>query len=174
MAQHLYIWVGAYWFSGMSLSKWPPGSHIGYFGFWTLTLVWLWISTPNFSGTILMYMGKRLRAYWFSVTSFSKWLPGGHIRFFGFWTAYSFGSVTQVYFGISVSNFMCMSFVAVGRSLMIVNYVAFKMAVLWFWTMFNCNPPIACCYPLLWGGGILEDHWSTISSFCLACRLNVL
>ena len=30
--------------------------------------------------------------------------------------------------------------------------------------MFNCNPPIALCYPLLWGGGILVDHWSTISS----------
>ena len=55
---------------------------------------------------------------------------------------------------------MCISFVAVGRS-----YVAFKMAALWFWTMFSCNPPIAPCYPLLWGGGILVDHWSTIYSF---------
>ena len=59
---------------------------------------------------------------------------------------------------------MCMSFVAVGRSLMIVSYVAFKMAALWFWTMFNYNPPIAHCHPLLWGWGILVDHWSTISS----------
>ena len=48
---------------------------------------------------------------------------------------HGFGSVTQVCFGISVSNFMCMSFVAVGRSLTIVSYVAFKMAALWFWTM---------------------------------------
>ena len=30
---------------------------------------------------------------------------------------------------------MCMSFVAVGRRLTIVSYVAFKMAALWFWTM---------------------------------------
>ena len=60
---------------------------------------------------------------------------------------------------------MCMSFVAVGRSLTIVSYVAFKMDALWFWTMFNCNPPIAHCHPLLWGGGILVDHWSTISRF---------
>ena len=75
-----------------------------------------------------------------------------------------FSSVTQVCFGISVSNFMCMSFVAVGRSLTFVSYVTFKMAALWFWTMFNCNPPIAHCHPLLWGGGILVDHWSTISS----------
>ena len=29
-----------------------------------------------------------VRAYWFSVTLFSKWLPGGHIRFFGFWMAW--------------------------------------------------------------------------------------
>ena len=60
---------------------------------------------------------------------------------------------------------MCMSFVAVGGNLTIVNYVAFKMTALWFWTMFNCNPPMARCHPLLWGGGILVDHWSTISSF---------
>ena len=77
---------------------------------------------------------------------------------------HGFGSVTQVCFGISVSNFMCMSFVSVGRCLKIASYVAFKMAALWFWTMFNCNPPIAHCHPLLWGGGILVDHWSTISS----------
>ena len=75
-----------------------------------------------------------------------------------------FGSVAQVCFGISVSNFMCMSFVAVDRSLTIVSYVAFKMAALWFWTMFNCNPPIAHCHPPLGSGGILVDHWSTISS----------
>ena len=62
---------------------------------------------------------------------------------------------------------MCMSFVAIDRSLTIVSYVAFKMAALWFWTMFNCNPLIAHCHPLLWGGGILVDHWSTISSFQL-------
>ena len=162
--------------------KMPPGGHIGFFGFQTLTVVWLWISTPNLSGTILMYMCRSLmifsnvnfkmaarqpywnfwfpdsnfslalninsklqwqstyvygyRAYWFSVTSFSKWLPAGHItsRFFGFWM-HGFGSVTQVCFGISVSNFMCMSFVAIGRSLTIVSYVAFKMAALWFLTM---------------------------------------
>ena len=84
---------------------------------------------------------------------------------FSFSGRHGFGSVTQVCFGISVPNFVCTSFVAVGRSLMIVSYVAFKMAALWFWTMFNCNPPIAHCYPLLWGGGILVDHGSTISSY---------
>ena len=78
---------------------------------------------------------------------------------------HGFGSVTQVCFGISVSNFMCMSHVAVGRSLTIFSYVAIKMAALWFWTMFNCNPPIAHFHPLLWGGAILVDHWSTVSSW---------
>ena len=91
---------------------------------------------------------------------------------------YGFDSVTQVCFGISVPNFMCMSFVAVGRSLMIVSYVAFKMVALWFWTMFNCNLPIAHCHPLLWGGGILVDRWSTISSIdiimVISCLVNHL
>ena len=52
--------VGAYWFSAMLISKWLPGSHIGYFGFWTLTLIWLWITTPNLSGILLQYMGRSL------------------------------------------------------------------------------------------------------------------
>ena len=52
-----------------------------------LTLLWLWISTPNFSGKVLVQC-IWVRAYWFSVTSFSKWLPGGHIRFLGFWMAW--------------------------------------------------------------------------------------
>ena len=81
---------------------------------------------------------------------------------------HGFSNVTQVYFEISVSNFMCMSFVAVARSITIFGYVTFNMAALWFWTMFNCNPPIAPCFPPLWGGGILVDHWSTISSFQLS------
>ena len=127
-----------------------------------LTLLWLLISTPNFSGKILMYMGKKpidflwphfLNGCLVAISDFS--VSGWH----------GFGSITQVCFGISVSNFMCMSFVAVGRNLTIVSYVAFKMAALWFWTMINCNPPIAHCHPLLWGGGILVDHWSTISSW---------
>ena len=73
---------------------------------------------------------------------------------------HGFGSVTQVCFGISVSNFMCMSFVALDRSLTIVSYVTFKMAALWFWTM----PPS----PMGWG--ILVDHWSTISSYIYHSR----
>ena len=53
-------------------------------------------------------------------------------------------------------------------------HCCYKMAALWFRTMFNCNPPIAHCHPLLWGGGILVDHWSTISSllWCIKFELN--
>ena len=88
MAQYLYIWVGAYWFSTTSPSKWPPGGHIGFYLVSGLTLVWLWISTLEYQTSVAKYLCIWVRAYWFSVTSFSKWLPCGHIRFFGFWMAW--------------------------------------------------------------------------------------
>ena len=66
---------------------------------------------------------------------------------------HGFGSVTQVCFGISVSNFMCMSFVAVGR--------IFSAMSLSKWLRYDFEQ----CHPLLWGGGILVDHWSTISIY---------
>ena len=84
MAQYLCICVGAYWFSATLISKWPPGSHIGFFGFrinFTLAL------NIKLQTSVAKYLCIWVRAYWFSVTSFSKWLPGGHIRFFGFWMA---------------------------------------------------------------------------------------
>ena len=82
MAQYLYIWVGA---TDFQRRHFQNGRLAAILDFLVsgLTLLWLWISTPNFSGKVLMFMGKR-----FSVTSFSKWLPGGHIRFFGFWMAW--------------------------------------------------------------------------------------
>ena len=110
------------------------------------------------------YLCIWVRAYWFLVISFSKWLPGGHIRFFGFCMAWFRQRNSSLLWNFSF-KFMCMSFVAEGRSLTIVRYVAFKMAALWFWTMFNCNPPIAHHHHLLWVGGILVDNWSTISSY---------
>ena len=75
MAQYLCIWVGAYWFSATLISKWPPGDHIGFFGFRTLTLVWLWISTPNFSGSILMYMGRSLLIFSNVNSKMAAWWP---------------------------------------------------------------------------------------------------
>ena len=43
---------------------------------------------PNLVVALYRFHCIWVRAYWFSVTSFSKWLPGGHIRFFGFWMAW--------------------------------------------------------------------------------------
>ena len=143
-----------------SLSKWPPGGHIGFFGFRTNFNLALNINSKFQWHNTYVYGLEPICFQW------PYFLNGCLVALLDFSISgrHGFSSETQVCFGISVSNFMCMSFVAVGRSLTIVSYVAFTMAALWFWTMFNCNPPIAHCHPLLWGGGILVDHWSTISS----------
>ena len=160
MAQYLYIWVGAYWFSVTSLSKWPPGGHIGFFGFWTNFSLALNINSKLQCHNTYVYGYEPVDFQW------PHFLNGCLVAILDFSVSgrHGFGCVTQVSFGISVSNSMCMSFVAVGRSLTFVGYVPFKMAALWLWTMFNCNPPIAHWHPPLKGGGILVDHWSTISS----------
>ena len=159
---HIYICVGAYWFSATSLSKWPPGGHIGFFG-----------CRINF--TLALNINSKLQwhntyLYGYEPVDFQwpHFLNGClvAILYFSVSARHGFGSVTQVCFGISVSNFMCMSFVAVGRSIKIVSYGAFKMTALWFWTMFplqSTHWPLPC-HPLLWGGCILVNHWSTISS----------
>ena len=75
-------------------------------------------------------------AYWFSATLFSKWPPGGLIRFSvsGLCRWHGFQSVSQVCFGISISNFICMLMVGIGRSLLIFSDVTFKMAAWWpYW-----------------------------------------
>ena len=47
---------------------------------------------------------------------------------------YGFRSISQVCFGISISNFICMLMVAIGRSLLIFSDVTFKMAAWWpYW-----------------------------------------
>ena len=80
----------------------------------------------NFSRTILVYMGRSLLI--FSEVIF-KWPLGCHIRFFvsGLCRMHCFWSIIQVCFRISLSIFVCMLFVAVGRSLLIFNDVTFKM-----------------------------------------------
>ena len=75
MAQYLCIWVRAYWFSATLISKWPPGGHIGFFFLRTLTLVWLRMSTPNFSGTVLMYMGRSLLIFIGVNFKIAAWQP---------------------------------------------------------------------------------------------------
>ena len=47
---------------------------------------------------------------------------------------HGFRSISQVCFGISISNFICMLMVAIGRSLLIFSDVIFKMAAWWpYW-----------------------------------------
>ena len=47
---------------------------------------------------------------------------------------HGFRSISQVCFGISISNFICMLMVAIGRSLLIFSNVTFKMAAWWpYW-----------------------------------------
>ena len=47
---------------------------------------------------------------------------------------HGFRSISQVCFGISISNFICMLMVAIGRSLLIFSVVSFKMAAWWpYW-----------------------------------------
>ena len=79
-----------------SLSKWPPGGHIGFFGFQTLTLVWLWISTPNLSGTILVCMCRSLLI--FSNVNFKM---AARQPYWIFW----FRTLTLVWLRISTPNF---------------------------------------------------------------------
>ena len=101
------------------------------------------------------YLCIWVRAYWFSVTSFSKWLPGGHIRFFGFWMAwfrqrnssllwnFSFKFHVHVLCGCRQKPNDCQLCRFQNGCLVILNNVTY----------------------LLWSGGILVDHWSTISSW---------
>ena len=68
--------------------------------------------------------------YWIHLVRLSV-CPSVHpsvCRRHGFW------SISQVCFGISISNFICMLMVAIGRSLLIFSNVTFKMAAWWpYW-----------------------------------------
>ena len=54
--------------------KWPLGSHIGFFSFRTLTLVWLRISSPN-TGTSLVCMGRSLLIFSNVTFKMAAWQP---------------------------------------------------------------------------------------------------
>ena len=72
---HLCLWEEANWFSAMSLSKWLPGGHIGFFGFRTLTSVCLWISSPNFSSTLLVSMERSPLIFRYMTFKMAAWWP---------------------------------------------------------------------------------------------------
>ena len=92
-----------WYFRDVTFSKWPPGDHIGFFGFWTLNFVWLWISSSNFSRKPFVYM-ERNQVIFSNVTF--KMAPCGHMGFFSFptltwvwlWTSNpNFTSITSAY-----------------------------------------------------------------------------
>ena len=103
------------------------------------------------------YLCIWVRAYWFSVTSFPKWLPGGHIRFFGFWTAWFRQCNSSLLWNFSFKCPLwqrqkpndCQLCRFQNGCLVILNNVQLQSTH---------------CYALLIGGDILVDHWSTISS----------
>ena len=193
----------------MLIAKWLSDSHIGFFCFRTLTLVWLWISTPNFSVTLPIHMGRGLlifsditfkmtswwpywifgfpdllwfgfeyqiqtsvakylciwvRAYWFSLTSFSKWLPGGHIRFFSFWMAWFRQRNSSLLWNFSFKFHVQ---VLCGCRQKPNEFQLCRFRNGWLVVLNNVQLQSTHCHPLLWGGGILVDHWSTISSLYL-------
>ena len=76
---------------------------------------------------ICVYTGEPID---FKQCNFPKWLLGGHIGFaiFGLCRWNGLLGVTEVCFGVSISNFTCMLFVAMGRSLCIVSDINIKMA----------------------------------------------
>ena len=118
-----------------------------------------------------------VRTYWFSVTSFSKWLPGGHIRFFGFWMAwfrqcnssllwnYSFKFHVHVLCGCRQKPNDCQLCRFQNGCLLILNNVQLRST--------HCPLPPS---PMWWG--ILVDHWSRISSlfsgWVCTCVLSVV
>ena len=126
----------------MSLPKWLPGGHFGFFGSCTLPLVWLWMSTPKFSRTILVYLGRSLLIFIDVIFKMAAWWPYWIFRFLDSVRS----MVSGVCFGFSVSNFMCMLFVAMGRSLLISSNVTFKMGAwqpYWIFSFLDCNLSLA-------------------------------
>ena len=88
---------------------------------------WLRISSPNFTGTSLVCM---CRSLFFLQCHFQNSRLAAILHFLvsGLGSWHGFRSVTRVCFGISISNFICMLFVAMDKSLLNFRYVTVKMA----------------------------------------------
>ena len=131
------------------------------------------------------YLCIWVRAYWFSVTLFSKWLSAGHIWFFVFWTAWFRQHNSSLLWNFSF-KFHVHVLCGCRQKLNDCQLRHFqngcppppppppRVAALWFWTMFNCNPPIAHCHPLLWGGGFGLDWICLTTTHVLQDILAVL
>ena len=71
----LWLWAEACWFSTMSLSKFATCRLYWIFGVWTLTLIWLWISSSNFSGTSLACIGRSVLIFSNVTFKMATWRP---------------------------------------------------------------------------------------------------
>ena len=102
--------------------------HIGFFGFRTLTLVCLWIPTPNFSGTILLYMGRSRLIFSNVIFKMAAWRPYWFFRFLDSEGGMVSGVLSQVCFRVSILNFICILMVVIGKSILIFSDFTSKMA----------------------------------------------
>ena len=119
----------------MSLWKWPPGSHIGLFGFRTLNFS-LALNIKSKFHITCVYEKKPID---FQQCHFQNGCLAAILDFSvsGLYRWHGFRSVAQVFFGISISNVICMLFVGKGQSLLIFRNVTFKMAAWWPYWIFH-------------------------------------
>ena len=116
-ACRLWLWAEAYWLLAMSFSKWPPGGHFGFFSFGSLTLiVRLWISSPNFNITLLVYMDRRLLIFNDVTFKMATWQP---------YKIFCFRTITVIGLWISDPNFISTFPVCMGRNLSIISDATF-------------------------------------------------
>ena len=114
------------------------------------------------------YLCIWVRAYRFSVTSFSKWLPGGHIRFFGFWMAWfrqRNSSLLSIFFKFHV-HVLC-GCRQKPSDCQLCRFQKGCLVILKNVQLQSTHCPLP---PSPMGRGILVDHWSTISSFIMVWK----
>ena len=121
---------------------------------WQAYILWNTINPGHFSLFAFLYpRPTKLEGgvYWIHYTPAQRSWRGGYTGFTlsvcpsvrlsirpSVCRRHGFRSISQVCFGISISNFICMLMVAIGRSLLIFSDVTFKMAawrpywIFWF------------------------------------------
>ena len=136
MAHNLCIWVEAHQLSAMSLSKWPHGNHIGFwefqirwYGFRNTIQVCFGISISNF---MCMFLVAKQKPIDFQPSHFQNCWLAAILDFFWFPSSnFSFG------FECQLQNFSGTLHVFLGRNLLNLNDVRFKMSIWWpcwiFW-----------------------------------------
>ena len=135
-----------YWFQICHFQNGRQAAILDFSVFLLLTLVWLWFEC-TMQTSVANYLCIWTEAYRFSAMSLPKWPPDDRIRFFSFWT------LTSVWLSTPNPNFSSTLAVCMGRW----KHNDFE------WCSFAIHKLPTVTPPLL-GGGILVDHWSTISS----------